>query len=80
MDSGNPRIGLVQSGLLPRGSFPALLSSSPDRVTVMLDWNPSEFSRLRAQYAVDEARLDQSDHQLLLQYIYAIGAHGAHKY
>jgi hypothetical protein len=80
MDSGNPNIGLVRSGLLPRGAFPALLSASPDRVTLMLDWSPSEFSRLRAQYAVDEARLDRSDHQLLLQYIYAIGAHGAHKY
>jgi len=80
MDSGTPHIGLVDSGTLPRSAFPALLSASPDRVTVMLDWSPSEFSRLRAQYAWDDARLDQGDRQFLLQYIYGIGAHGAHKF
>jgi hypothetical protein len=80
MDSGTPRIGLVDSGALPRSAFPALLGDSPDRVTMMVDWSPSEFSRLRAQYAWDEARLDQSDRQFLLQYIYGIGAHGAHKF
>ncbi|MEP7244364.1 MAG: hypothetical protein ABI885_11875 [Gammaproteobacteria bacterium] len=80
MDSGDPRIGLVDSGLLPRSAFPALLAGSPDRFTLMLDWSPSEFSRLRAQYAWDEARIDQRDRQFFLQYIYGIGAHGAHKF
>jgi hypothetical protein len=47
----------------------------------MLDWNPSEFSRLRVQYAWDEARDGGgTDRQLQLQYLYGIGAHGAHKY
>jgi hypothetical protein len=46
----------------------------------MLDWSPSEFSRLRGQYAWDESRLDERDRQFQLQYIYAIGAHGAHKF
>jgi hypothetical protein len=80
MDSGTPRIGLVDSGVLPRSAFPALLSASPDRVTLMLDWSPSEFSRLRAQYAWDDARSDQRDRQFLIQYLYGIGAHGAHKF
>jgi hypothetical protein len=80
MDSGNPRIGLVDSGFLPRSAFPTLLSATPERLTVMLDWSPSEFSRLRAQYAWDDARLDQRDRQFLLQYLYGIGAHGAHKF
>lgn len=80
LDSGNPRIGLVQSGLLTRSSFPTLLSASPDRFTIMLDWSPSEFSRLRGQYAWDESRLDERDRQFQIQYIYAIGAHGAHKF
>lgn len=80
MSSGNPRIGSVQSGFLPRAAFPALLSASPERVTLMLDWSPSEFSRLRAQYAWDDARPDQRDRQFLLQYIFGIGAHGAHKF
>ena len=80
LDSGQPRIGLVQAGTLPRSAFPTLLSASPDRLTVMLDWSPSEFSRLRAQYAWDEARLDQNDRQFFIQYLYSIGAHGAHKF
>ena len=51
------------------------------RTTVMLDWNPSEFSRWRLQYAWDEARDDgDTDQQLSLQYLFGIGAHGAHKY
>jgi len=57
-----------------------LLSASPSRVTLMFDWSLSEFSRLRAQYALDDARDAERDRQLLLQYIYAIGAHGAHKF
>jgi hypothetical protein len=80
MDSGTPNIGLVNAGLLPRSAFPALLGATPDRVTLMLDWSPSEFSRLRAQYAWDDARVDQRDRQFQLQYIYGIGAHGAHKF
>jgi hypothetical protein len=46
----------------------------------MFDWNPSEFTRLRLQYAWDEARASVRDQQLMLQYLYSIGAHGAHKF
>jgi hypothetical protein len=54
---------------------------NPDRITMMLDWSPSEFSRLRAQYAWDDARNDGStDRQFRLQYVIGIGAHGAHKF
>jgi hypothetical protein len=81
LDSGTPAIGLVTSGLLTSADFPALLSGNPTRTTLMVDWNPSEFSRLRLQYAWDEARDDgDTDRQLQLQYLYGIGAHGAHKY
>jgi hypothetical protein len=80
MDSGTTRIGLVTSGLLPLKAFPTLLVSSPERTTFMLDWTLSEFSRLRAQYAWDRARANETDSQFLLQYIFAIGAHGAHKF
>src|SRR4051812_33135519 len=60
---------------------PELLDASPDRISLMLDWNPSEFSRLRAQYDWDNARDDnERDRIWRLQYIYGIGAHGAHKY
>jgi hypothetical protein len=80
MQSGTPRIGLVDVGVLPVAAFPSLESASPQRTTFMLDWSLSEFSRLRAQYAWDDARATARDRQLLLQYIFAIGAHGAHKF
>ena len=74
LDSGTPRYDVWRPiGLL---ELPA-----PDRLSLMLDWNPSEFSRLRAQYAWDDARDDgDTDRSPALQYIYGIGAHGAHKY
>jgi hypothetical protein len=81
LDSGTPDIALVQSGLLPAEAFPVLLPADPERITVMLDWSPTEFSRLRAQYALDDARAtDDRDRQFFLQYLFGIGAHGAHKY
>jgi len=81
LDSGSPAIGLVSSGALPPEAFPALLPSEPDRVTLMLDWTPSEFSRLRAQYAWDDARdAQERDRQFMLKYLFGIGAHGAHKF
>ena len=54
--------------------------AAPRRTTLMLDWNPSEFTRIRAQYASDDARAAERDRQLFLQYLYSIGAHGAHKF
>jgi hypothetical protein len=81
LDSGSPEIGLAESGVLTPETFPALLPAEPDRVTLMLDWSPSEFSRLRAQYAWDDARdAAERDRQFLLQYLFGIGAHGAHKF
>ena len=80
LDSGNTRIGLLQDAELVAGDFPLLLKASPTRVTTMIDFSPSEFSRLRAQYAWDDARDASTDEQFTLQYIYAIGAHGAHKF
>ncbi len=49
------------------------------RTSLMFDWSPSEFSRLRLQYA-DDRVLDESDQQWMLQYIISVGAHGAHKF
>jgi hypothetical protein len=60
--------------------FPLLASHSPTRNTVMLDWSPTEFSRLRLQYASDKSRLGLTDNQVFVQYIYSMGAHGAHKF
>ncbi len=70
----------MQQAVLPLADFSALVPATPRRVSAMFDWNPSEFSRLRLQYAWDDARLSVRDRQLMLQYLYSIGAHGAHKF
>jgi hypothetical protein len=71
----------VREGVLSAADLALLAPATPSRVTLMADWSPSEFSRLRAQYAWDDARdRGATDRQWLLQYIYAIGAHGAHKF
>jgi hypothetical protein len=80
LDPGSTRLGLVSSGVLTPADFPLLAPGSPSRVSMMVDFNPSEFTRLRAQYNFDDARDTTTDEQWLLQYIYAIGAHGAHKF
>lgn len=52
----------------------------PERVSLMFDYAPSEFSLLRLQLTQDRARQDIIDNQLFLQYIMSLGAHGAHAY
>ena len=80
LDSGDPRIGLVRQGLLTADDFSILRPGTPTRTSLMVDWSPSEFSRLRAQYAWDDAAEGPTDEQFFLQYIHALGAHGAHKF
>lgn len=55
------------------------LGRDPKRYSLMTDWSHSEFSRLRLQYSEDRAGLID-DQQWGLQYIYSIGAHGAHSF
>ena len=52
---------------------------TPRRGSLMLDWSPSEFSRLRLQYT-DDRVLEESDQQIFLQYLMSLGAHGAHQF
>lgn len=52
----------------------------PRRTTAMLDFNPSEFSRFRLQYAHDQSMQSVTDDQVTLQYILSLGAHGAHNF
>jgi hypothetical protein len=51
----------------------------PKRNSVMLEWVPSEFSRVRLQYNHDETTHD-TDKQWLLQYTVSLGSHGAHQF
>jgi hypothetical protein len=86
LDSGSPSIGLIGqtdpgTGItITEDDFGTLKQYKPKRSTVMFDWNPSEFTRIRLQYAQDKARRDLTDNQFFIQYIYSLGAHGAHKF
>ena len=70
--------GMVQSAVPTVG--PLAVEHDPSRITAMIDWSGSEFSRLRLQYAEDKSRADATDRQVLVQYIFSLGAHGAHRF
>jgi hypothetical protein len=78
--SGTLNNGLVNGTGLTAADFPVLAEYGPTRNTVMLDWSATEFSRLRLQFASDKSRLGLTDNQVFVQYIYSLGAHGAHKF
>ena len=80
LQSNSPYIALSARGVIAVANLAQLLPAAPTRSTLMVDWNPSEFSRVRAQYAWDDSRAALRDRQFFLQYIYSIGAHGAHKF
>lgn len=52
---------------------------NPQRNSAMVEWLPSEFSRIRLQYNRDKSHED-FDQQIILQYTMSLGAHGAHSY
>jgi hypothetical protein len=62
---------------------PTLLGANgyhPRKNSLMVDFSASEFSRLRLQYARDEAHQGFADNQWQLQYQMSLGAHGAHSF
>ena len=72
--------GRIDNTAVAAGLVPGLGRYNPKRDSVMIDWSPSEFSRIRLQYANDNARRDAVDKQFWLHYIVSLGAHGAHNY
>jgi hypothetical protein len=82
LSRGTVTNAIVDNGLGPTvADFPVLMADhNPSRNTAMIDYSPSEFSRLRLQFASDRSRAGLTDHQLLLQYIHSLGAHGAHRF
>lgn len=77
LDSGTANLGAT----LALADAAGLQQYSPRRDSLMMDWSPSEFSRVRVQYARDTSRgLGLEDNQLFVQYIMSLGAHGAHKF
>ena len=73
LDPGTPDYG-ANAGVFVADGF------RPHKNTLMVDFNPSEFSRVRLQLAQDRSREGVSDNQLFLQYQMSLGAHGAHSY
>jgi hypothetical protein len=73
LNQGSPEYGA-------NAEFLATDPFSPQRTTLMFDWTPSEFSRVRIQYAQNKERPGFTDNQFFLQYILTLGAHGAHKF
>ena len=77
------RYDSLDPGSVDFGSNPLELTTTdykPTRHSLMLDYSPSEFSRLRLQYSQDKAMESTRENQWFLQYIHSLGAHGAHKF
>ena len=71
---------VVFNGADAGATLASLADYDPRRHSLMLDYSPSEFSRLRLQYSRDEAQQDIEENQFYVQYIYSLGSHGAHKF
>lgn len=81
------RVGLRTEGLSPgapsygiNSMLVAQDNGHAGKNTLMVDWNPSEFTRWRLQVARDRARAGAADTQWLIQYQMSLGAHGAHSF
>lgn len=73
LDSGTRDFGANAANLV-------VDSYRPKKASAMVDYSWSEFSRLRLQLAQDKSMQGITDHQLTLQYVMSLGAHGAHKF
>jgi hypothetical protein len=72
--------GEAQIGALNTANVISDYGYLPRRTSWMLDYSPSEFSRIRVQLSQDQSRQNLSDNQFFVQYIMSLGAHGAHSY
>src|SRR5512143_145544 len=73
LDPGSQDFG-ANNATLPQTSY------RPTRHSLMVDYSPSEFSRLRLQYTKDKASEGQDENQWYVQYILSLGTHGAHSF
>lgn len=72
--------GTATVGALNAGNIVAHYGYQPSRTSLMLDYSPSEFSRMRLQLSHDQSRQGLPDNQIFVQYIMSMGAHGGHQY
>ncbi len=80
LSAANMSVGLVDNATLTAADLPILQSFKPRRHTAMVDYSPSEFSRIRFQVARDQTRPGVNDNQVWVHYLMSLGAHGAHKF
>ncbi len=73
------RLSIEDSGSTFNGTSLDTQGHTPERVSAMLDFSHSEYSRFRLQYNHDESYA-VADNQWYLQYIMSLGAHGAHRF
>ena len=73
------QMALGDTPTMLRGSSLDTTGYRPKSTSVMIDWNNSEFSRLRLQLTEDQASPDNNT-LIILQYTAAFGAHGAHSF
>ena len=77
------RYDRLEPGTVDFGANSAFLPVTdfkPTRHSLMLDYSPSEFSRLRLQYSKDKSMESIRENQWFVQYIHSLGAHGAHTF
>lgn len=82
------RLDLLQTNNISVNSNKIELPKNLPRYSAMIDFNPTEFSRIRLQYNYDKTKYkvvntdydNKIIHQVLLQINLSIGAHGAHNF
>jgi hypothetical protein len=77
-----PRIIAAVRGEYVNGNQASLwsLRERRTRVSPGFTWFPTEFSKFRIQYNYDQRRSLGSDHSIMLQAEFLLGAHAAHKF
>jgi hypothetical protein len=80
LDSGTVTNQLASGLGLTAADFPVLVPYNPSRLAAMVDFSPTEFSRIRFQAMKDYLAEGITGYQYWLQYIMSIGPHGAHQF
>jgi len=73
------RLSIEDPGSAFNGTSLDTEGHTPERVSAMVDFSHSEYSRFRLQYNRDESYA-VADNQWFLQYTMSLGAHGAHRF
>jgi len=78
LDSDNKGSDLVGTNVLDEAGL-ADQGINPKRISAMLEWDASEFSRIRVQFNHDQS-YQNTDNAVIVQYTMSMGTHGAHTF